>query len=62
MQKGKPIKEFQGFIGGAGIQVNLFGYQFNWGVSVGGNKADFGTDVNVTDGRIKVGEVEVTFM
>jgi len=53
--KGKPIKEFQGFIGGAGIQVNLFGYQFNWGVSVGGNKADFGTDVNVTDGRIKVG-------
>ncbi|WXZ84801.1 hemin transporter [Fusobacterium animalis] len=53
--KGKPIKEFQGFIGGAAIQVNLFGYQFNWGVSVGGNKADFGTDVNVTDGRIKVG-------
>ena len=53
--KGKPIKDFQGFIGGAGIKVNLFGYQFNWGVSVGGNKADFGTDVNVTDGRIKVG-------
>ena len=53
--EGKPIKEFQGFIGGAGIQVNLFGFQFNWGVSVGGNKADFGTDVNVTDGRIKVG-------
>ena len=53
--KGKPIKEFQGFIGGAGIQVNLFGYQFNWGVSVGGNKADFGTDVNLSKNRIKIG-------
>ena len=53
--KGKPIKEFQGFIGGAGIQVNLFGYQFNWGISIGGNKGDFYGDVNVTDGRIKVG-------
>ena len=53
--EGKPIKEFQGFIGGAGIQVNLFGYQFNWGVSVGGNKADFGTDVNLSKNRIKIG-------
>ena len=53
--KGKPIKDFQGFIGGAGIQVNLFGYQFNWGVSVGGNKADFGTDVNLSKNRIKIG-------
>ncbi|MFA1745757.1 hemin transporter, partial [Fusobacterium animalis] len=53
--KGKPIKDFQGFIGGAGIKVNLFGYQFNWGVSVGGNKADFGADVNLSDNRIKIG-------
>ena len=53
--KGKPIKDFQGFIGGAGIKVNLFGYQFNWGISIGGNKGDFYGDVNVTDGRIKVG-------
>lgn len=53
--EGKPIKDFQGFIGGAGIQVNLFGYQFNWGVSVGGNKADFGADVNLSDNRIKIG-------
>ena len=53
--KGKPIKDFQGFIGGTGIKVNLFGYQFNWGVSVGGNKADFGADVNLSKNRIKIG-------
>ena len=53
--KGKPIKEFQGFIGGAGIQVNLFGYQFNWGVSVGGNKGNFYGDANLSDNRIKIG-------
>ena len=53
--KGKPIKDFQGFIGGVDVKVNLFGYQFNWGISVGGNKGDFYGDVNVTDGRIKVG-------
>ena len=39
--KGKPIKDFQGFIGGVDVKVNLFGYQFNWGISIGGNKGDF---------------------
>ena len=53
--KGKPIKDFQGFIGGVDVKINLFGYQFNWGISIGGNKGDFYGDVNVTDGRIKVG-------
>ena len=53
--KGKPIKDFQGFIGGVDVKINLFGYQFNWGISIGGNKGDFYGDVNVTDDRIKVG-------
>ena len=53
--EGKPIKDFQGFIGGVDVKINLFGYQFNWGISIGGNKGDFYGDVNVTDGRIKVG-------
>ena len=53
--KGKPIKDFQGFIGGAGIKVNLFGFQFSWGISVGGNKGNFNGDANLSKNRIKIG-------
>ena len=52
---GKPIKDFQGFIGGAGIKVNLFGFQFSWGISVGGNKGNFNGDANLSKNRIKIG-------
>ena len=53
--EGKPIKDFQGFIGGVDVKFNLFGFQFNWGISVGGNKGNFYGDANLSDNRIKIG-------
>ena len=56
--EGKPIKDFQGFIGGVDVKFNLFGFQFNWGISVGGNKGNFYGDANLFDNRIKIGGSE----
>ncbi|MFA3906198.1 hypothetical protein ACDQ49_10385, partial [Fusobacterium nucleatum] len=54
-EEGKPIKDFQRFIGGVDVKFNLFGFQFNWGISIGGNKGNFHGDANLSKNRIKIG-------
>ena len=38
--EGKPIKDFQGFIGGVEIKLAFLGYEIDWGFSIGGNKGE----------------------
>lgn len=52
--EGKPIKDFQGFIGGVEIKLALLGYEIDWGLSIGGNKGESYGKGGYGDKRLKL--------
>ena len=52
--EGKPIKDFQGFIGGVEIKLAFLGYEIDWGFSIGGNKGESYGKGGYGDNRIKL--------
>ena len=52
--EGKPIKDFQGFIGGVEIKLAFLGYEIDWGLSIGGNKGESYGKGGYGDKRVKL--------
>ncbi|MEJ6456676.1 hemin transporter [Fusobacterium nucleatum] len=52
--EGKPIKDFQGFIGGVEIKLAFLGYEIDWGLSIGGNKGESYGKGEYGDKRVKL--------
>ena len=52
--EGKPIKDFQGFIGGVEIKLAFLGYEIDWGLSIEGNKGESYGKGEYGDKRVKL--------